>query len=132
MKDVDQGEFQFSKGLDTSFLQELFQGDFAYAETVFQEFLKDLPAYWEEVAAAYNGTDVKELGKAVHKCKTLFGYVGLTKTLDLFQEFENSCHKPGAMIPLSAYEALLKEKDLARGLIEEEHARLKTFNASGA
>ncbi len=132
MKDVDQGEFQFSKGLDTNFLQELFQGDFAYAETVFQEFLKDLPAYWEEVAVAYKGADVKELGKAVHKCKTLFGYVGLTQTLELFQEFEHSCHKPGAMIPLSAYQALLKEKDLAHGLIEEELGRLQTYNAPGA
>src|SRR5882724_4812620 len=132
MKDVDQGEFSFNKSLDTSFLMELFQGDFAYAETVFQEFLKDLPAYWEEVAAAYQGTDVKELGKAVHKCKTLFGYVGLTNTLELFQEFEHSCAKPGAVIPVSAFEALLKEKDLAHGLIGEEHQRLQSFNASNA
>ena len=94
MRDVDQGEFCFDNTLDTNFLQELFQGDFVYAETVFQEFLKDLPAYWEEVAAARAGTDVKELGKTVHKCKTLFGYVGLTDTLELenldFNEFEAS------------------------------------------
>lgn len=132
MKDVDQGEFSFNKGLDTNFLQDLFQGDFAYAETVFQEFLKDLPVYWEEVAAAYRGTDVRELGKAVHKCKTLFGYVGLTKTLELFQRFEISCSQPGAMIPVAAFEELANEKDLAQRLIGEEHRRLQAFNASNS
>jgi hypothetical protein len=132
MKDVDHSEFSFNKNLDTSFLQELFQGDFAYAETVFQEFLKDLPAYWEEVATAYHGTDVRELGKSVHKCKTLFGYVGLTRTLELFQEFEISCSEPGAVIPASAFNALQDEKDLAHRVITEEHARLQSFNASNA
>jgi hypothetical protein len=130
MKDVDQGEFQFDKGLDTNFLQELFQGDFVYAETVFNEFLKDLPAYWLEVESAYNGTDVSELAKAVHKCKTLFGYVGLTKTLELFQYFENDCSRPGALIPVSAYEALLTEKDRARLIIEAELGRLQSYNAA--
>lgn len=132
MKDVDldQGEFLFDKALDTSFLQELFQEDFLYAETVFQEFLKDLPAYWQEVDAAYNGMDVKELGKAVHKCKTLFGYVGLTTTLELFQQFENNCSQAGAVIPVSAYNALQKEKDHAHQVIEGEHRRLAAYNAA--
>lgn len=130
MRDVDQGEFAFDNTLDTNFLQELFQGDFVYAETVFQEFLKDLPTYWEEVAAARKGTDVKELGKAVHKCKTLFGYVGLTKTLDLFQRFENSCSQPGAMLHESAYEALKQEKDRAQETIGKELVRLQSFNAA--
>jgi HPt (histidine-containing phosphotransfer) domain-containing protein len=130
MGDVDQGEFLFDNTLDTNFLQELFQGDFAYAETVFQEFLKDLPAYWEEVAAARQGTDVKELGRAVHKCKTLFGYVGLTQTLDLYQRFENGCTQPGAVLHESAYSALREEKDRAQQVIAKELVRLQSFNAA--
>lgn len=130
MRDVDQGEFCFDNTLDTNFLQELFQGDFVYAETVFQEFLKDLPAYWEEVATARAGTDVKELGKTVHKCKTLFGYVGLTGTLELFQRFENSCAQPGAVIHESAYEGLKQEKERAEELIGKELVRLQSFNAA--
>jgi len=130
MKDVDQGEFLFDNTLDTNFLEELFQGDFVYAETVFHEFLKDLPTYWEEVAAARQGSDVKELGKTVHKCKTLFGYVGLTNTLEQFQQFEISCAKPGAVIPVSAYEALREEKDRAHRVITKELGRLQSYNAA--
>lgn len=130
MRDVDQGEFFFDNTLDTNFLQELFQGDFAYAETVFHEFLKDLPVYWEEVAAARAGIDVRELGRAVHKCKTLFGYVGLTRTLELFQLFENSCLQPDAVVHESTYGALRQEKDRAQQVIAKELVRLQSFNAA--
>ncbi|MBS1563925.1 MAG: Hpt domain-containing protein, partial [Bacteroidetes bacterium] len=95
-----------------------------------QEFLKDLPVYWEEVAAARAGTDVRELGKSVHKCKTLFGYVGLTKTLELFQRFEHSCADPGAVVHEKNYEALREEKDRAQTLIAKGLVRLQSYNAA--
>jgi hypothetical protein len=46
--------FVFDESLNASFLEELFEGDTKYAETVFEDFLKDLPVYWERVEAAYN------------------------------------------------------------------------------
>ena len=86
MMNPDNKAFIFNKDLDAQFLNELFDGDMAYAETVFGEFMKNLPDYWKEVEDAYNKQHIRELRTAVHKCKTLFGYVGSTDVQAYFQK----------------------------------------------
>jgi hypothetical protein len=44
--------FVFDENLNATFLAELFEGDTIYAETVFEDFLRDLPVYWLRVEAA--------------------------------------------------------------------------------
>src|SRR5215813_13068609 len=83
--------FVFDESLNASFLAELFDGDTTYAETVFEDFLRDLPVYWDRVEAAYEAKNLPVLGTSVHTCKTLFGYVGFTDLQELCQQFENKC-----------------------------------------
>ena len=113
--------FQFSSQLDIAFLNDLFEGDMEYAVTVFGDFLKDLPAYWLEVDQAYNHKSLSSLRSAVHKCKTLFGYVGHTQVLDMFQIFENKCAEAIDITEINTDYAILQEKKrTAEQIIQKE------------
>jgi len=121
--------FVFDENLNGSFLQELFEGDTIYAETVFEDFLKDLPVYWTRVETAYNNKNLPTLGTSVHTCKTLFGYVGFTDLQELCQQFENKCSVNSVEEIRVDYILLIQRKEKAQQIIEKEYARLRLFNA---
>jgi hypothetical protein len=120
--------FVFDESLNSSFLEELFEGDTKYAETVFEDFLKDLPVYWERVEAAYNTKNLPALGTTVHTCKTLFGYVGFTDLQELCQQFENKCSINNAEELRVEYILLIQRKERAQHIIEKEYTRLRLYN----
>ncbi|HEY4831198.1 MAG TPA: Hpt domain-containing protein, partial [Waddliaceae bacterium] len=91
MQDSNPVGFVFSKHLDSRFLDELFEGNTGYAQIVFEDFLRDLPDYWQDVRTAYESQDINGLRNSIHKCKTLFGYVGFSDIQQLCQDFENNC-----------------------------------------
>jgi len=129
MTGSDTNKFIFNENLNTSFLEELFDGDTLYAETVFEEFLKDLPGYWNDVESAYINQNTTAFSAAVHKCKTLFGYVGVTHLQELCQDIETKCHQLSTIAALRPdYELLAKQKEATTALIKEEINRLKSFN----
>ena len=120
--------YQFSKQLDVGFLNELFEGDTEYAATVFADFLKHMPLYWQEVADAYKNNNLTALKSAVHKCKTLFGYVGHTHVLEIFQSFEAKCGEITEVKELaSSFGVLVDKKDHAYIAVEKEYQRLKQY-----
>ena len=120
--------FQFNSLLDIEFLQDLFEGDIEYAATVFGDFLQDLPGYWEEVEQAFRQEDRFALRSAVHKCKTLFGYVGHSQILEILQAFEAQCDTVRDFSELKKeYFELVKLKIDAEKLIGEELKRLKEY-----
>ena len=121
-------DFVFDESLNASFLAELFDGDTIYAETVFEDFLRDLPVYWDRVEAAYEAKNLPVLGTNVHTCKTLFGYVGFTDVQDLCQQFENKCSVNTAEELRLDYIRLIQRKERAQHIIEKEYDRLKKFN----
>ena len=121
--------FVFDENLNASFLEELFEGDTIYAETVFEDFLKDLPVYWARVENAYNSKNLPTLGTSVHTCKTLFGYVGFTDLQELCQQFENKCSVNNVEELRVDYILLIQRKEKAQHIIEKEYARLRLFNA---
>ena len=123
-------EFVFDESLNAAFLAELFEGDTAYAETVFEDFLRDLPDYWERVEAAYNNKNLPVLGTSVHTCKTLFGYVGFTDLQELCQQFENKCSVNSVEELRLDYILLIQRKEKAQHIIEKEYDRLRQFNGS--
>lgn len=129
MQEVRSNKFVFNKNLNGAFLEELFEGDSIYAETVFEDFLRDLPAYWKRVETAYAGGNMPELRTCIHTCKTLFGYVGFTDIQQFCQEFENSCSGNTAATISHSYRVLLQKKEDAQQIIESEYKRLKSFNA---
>jgi HPt (histidine-containing phosphotransfer) domain-containing protein len=127
MKDTQ--KFIFDEHLDRAFLDELFDGDSVYAEVVFEDFLRDLPDYWKEVETAHSNQDIQGLRTSVHKCKTLFGYVGFTDIQHLCQQLEDNCSGHPMTNGTPDYPFLVQRKEEARQIIENEHKRLKLFNA---
>jgi HPt (histidine-containing phosphotransfer) domain-containing protein len=120
--------FVFDKSLNAAFLAELFDGDTIYAETVFEDFLRDIPVYWQRVEDAFEKENLPVLGTSVHTCKTLFGYVGFTDLQELCQQFENKC-SVNSIDQLRAEYLLLKErKERAQHIIEKEYNRLGEYN----
>jgi hypothetical protein len=130
MREVETNKFVFNKSLNGAFLEELFEGDSAYAQTVFEDFLRDLPPYWARVETAFSGRNMQDLRTCIHTCKTLFGYVGFTDIQEFCQDFENSCsgNTPEGLLP--SYRTLLQKKEAAQRVIEDEYKRLKLFNAN--
>src|SRR5215475_9186723 len=120
--------FVFDESLNASFLAELFDGDTIYAETVFEDFLRDLPDYWLRVEAAFEAKDLPVLGTSVHTCKTLFGYVGFTDLQELCQQFENKCSVNTVEELQLDYIRLIQGKERAQHIIEKEYDRLRRFN----
>lgn len=125
----EQSSFAFNEKLNTPFLTELFEGDYEYAETVFGDFLKYLPEYSEEIDAAYRQQNIEELRKAVHKCKTLMGFVGLSEIQAQYLKMEKMCENGKAGDDLDeAYNYLKQQTNEGKDLIIKEHQRLKDFN----
>ena len=125
---IHDGQFVFHERLNADFLKELFEGDTIYAETVFEDFLRDLPAYWEKVQASYQNKNMSLLGTNIHTCKTLFGYVGFTDLQELCQEFENKCALNTAEALQMDFNTLTQKKQEAQKIIENEYNRLKSYN----
>ena len=121
-------QFVLHERLNATFLEELFEGDTIYAETVFEDFLRDLPAYWERVQTSFQHRNLPQLGTNIHTCKTLFGYVGFTDLQELCQEFENKCALHTADELGSDFATLLLKKQEAQHIIENEYNRLKRYN----
>jgi len=120
--------FVFDENLNAAFLAELFEGDTIYAETVFEDFLRDLPVYWQRVETAFNNGNLPVLGTSIHTCKTLFGYVGFTDLQDLCQQFENKCSVNTRQELENDYYTLRQRKEGAQHIIEKEYNRLRQFN----
>jgi HPt (histidine-containing phosphotransfer) domain-containing protein len=124
--------FVFDESLNASFLEELFEGDTNYAETVFEDFLRDLPVYWQRVDSAFSNGDLPALGTCIHTCKTLFGYVGFTDLQESCQQFENKCSVNTVDDLKVDYFLMVERKENARYIIEKEYTRLKLFNEDKA
>ena len=120
--------FVFDESLNAPFLEELFEGDTIYAETVFEDFLRDLPVYWERVDDAFNSRNLPALGTCIHTCKTLFGYVGFTDLQELCQQFENKCSVNTVEELRVDYILMVQRKEKAQHIIEKEYTRLRLFN----
>ena len=128
MQNDPSNKFVFNGSLNAAFLDELFEGDTIYAETVFEDFLRDLPGYWKRVEAAYQSNNINELRTCVHTCKTLFGYVGFTDLQEFCQQFEDNCSTLSQAKLVMDYDVLSLRKENAQHIIESEYNRLKIFN----
>ena len=123
--------FAFSRELDSGLLNDLYAGDLEYAEVVFGDFLKYLPDYFSEIEVAYKGKKIDELRKAVHKCKTLMGFVGLSDIQASYQAVEKKCEQSTDIKELDTdYLNLQKETEVGKKIITTELVRLKAFNGT--
>jgi hypothetical protein len=122
--------FTFSNELDSGLLTDLYEGDWKYAETVFGDFLRYLPDYFSEIELAFSGKQIEALRKAVHKCKTLMGFVGLSRVQASYQAMEKKCELASDIKSLeSDYLSLKQQTEAGKDIIILELERLKAFNA---
>ena len=125
-----QKPFEFNSELDRVFLKDLFEGDSHYAMIVFGDFLKDIPAYWNEVEEAFNSKNLTALKSSIHKCKTLFGYAGHMQMLELFQDFEHKCGNVSSFTMVEQdYAVLQNRKRTAEQIIKNEYIRLTEYQS---
>ena len=130
MEKGSQKPFEFNSALDKTFLKDLFEGDAHYAMIVFGDFLKDIPSYWNEVEEAYNSKNLNNLRSSIHKCKTLFGYVGHMQMLELFQNFEHKCGTVDKFdLMKDDYDLLQAKKKIAEQIIKNEYIRLTEYQS---
>ncbi len=123
--------FVFAKELDTVLLNELYENDWEYAETVFEDCLKHLPDYFLDIEKAYKSGDISDLRRAVHKCKTLMGFVGLSSVQEIYHSFEKSCETAKEIVQLeTSYYTLMEETRSGTLVVMNELQRLKFFNES--
>jgi len=127
----DPKSFSFSRELDSGLLNDLYNGDLEYAEVVFGDFLKYLPDYFSEIEVAYKGMKIEEMRRAVHKCKTLMGFVGLSDIQASYQAVEKKCETSTDIKQLvTDYDNLKKETESGKRIIITELVRLKAFNGT--
>lgn len=125
--------FDFHPALDADFLHDLFADDPTYTVVVFEGFMKETPQCWDEIKSSFEGNSVAGLKAAVHKCRSLFAYVGLRDMAAQLEEIEAGCATTGNTSALQpALERLFAERKPAEAIIKEEIKRLQAFYESEA
>ena len=121
--------FLFSPELDNTFLQELYSEDLQQAEMVFESSIQQLHNEQQLAEARFYDGDIAELKKIIHKMKPLFGYIGMTKTMEDFTAFEQTC--AGFETAAEVENAFQHIKAVTREAVkkaEKEIKRLKQHN----
>jgi HPt (histidine-containing phosphotransfer) domain-containing protein len=121
--------FLFSPALQVDFLNDLYDGDWEYAESVFENVITEIPKLMGLAGRELENENTEGLRQALHKTKPLFGYVGLPQTQAMIQQMENNC-KVGLMNGAMKEDfANLKKKIKADSeILEEEFRRLTEYN----
>jgi HPt (histidine-containing phosphotransfer) domain-containing protein len=88
---MENGTFAFDNRLDIEYLQSLYEGDTEYAGLIFDQFLQNYPAQWQELEASINREDIKAYKGHIHKMKASFSFVGLTQLTQKAQVIEQHC-----------------------------------------
>src|SRR6185369_12471676 len=83
--------FLFSPALQVDFLNDLYDGDWEYAESVFENVITEIPKLMAIANQELEMQNAEGLRQALHKAKPLFGYVGLPATQAMIQLMENNC-----------------------------------------
>jgi hypothetical protein len=121
--------FRFSQSLQVDFLNDLYDGDWEYAESVFENVITGDSKTDGACQPGIRNANAEGLRQALHKAKPLFGYVGLPATQAMIQHMENNC-KTGVLNGAMKEDfANLKNKiRVDSDLLEEEFRRLTEYN----
>ena len=77
--------------LDSEFLQAVYDNDRETAETIFQQYLHDLPSDITSLDACFKSGNREQFMSMVHKKKVGFSYVGLTDITNRMSAVEAGC-----------------------------------------
>jgi HPt (histidine-containing phosphotransfer) domain-containing protein len=88
---MENGTFAFDNRLDIEYLQSLYEGDTEYAAVIFEQFLQNYPAQWQELEESIASGDIQAYKGHIHKMKASFSFVGLTQLTQKAQVIEQHC-----------------------------------------
>jgi HPt (histidine-containing phosphotransfer) domain-containing protein len=125
--------FIFNEEIDIQCINDLYGDDYPYIEEVFVTVLSEYKLLAENVVSSFHSQNIPALKSAVHKIKPIFGFVGLTATQRICQDFEDQCQGALSFDELAhAYGELTDYLIRSRALIEEEQRKLELFNRQRA
>lgn len=123
--------FVFSNAINSNYVIDLYAGDYVMIEETFTDVLTEYDTFVQKINTCFRDGDLAALKSAIHKIKPLFGFVGLTDLQARCLNFENACLAASSAADLSTdYNALFTELLTAKSIIQQEQARLVTFNQS--
>lgn len=124
-------QFIFNEKMDKEALYSLYTDDFAYIEEIFATILQHFDADFSTVQLAFENKSMEDLKRAIHKIKPTFGYTGLLETQSMCKNFEDLCAGAASITDITeAYIHIKNELLEAKDIIQNEHIRLKAFNAN--
>jgi len=124
-------QFIFNEKMDKEALYSLYTDDFAYIEEIFATILQHFDADFSSIQLAFENGSLEDLKKAVHKLKPVFGYTALLDTQSHCKNFEDLCAGVQSVSEITEPYTHIKNELLeAKDIIQNEYARLKTFNAN--
>lgn len=123
--------FIFNEKINGDYLFSLYADDYPYIEEVFAVTLQHFDQDFEFIQAAYEGENITDLKKGVHKVKPAFGFVGLTDIQQICAAFEDACQQATDVSALKAgYKNLMASLEEGKLIIASEYRKLKDFNAN--
>jgi HPt (histidine-containing phosphotransfer) domain-containing protein len=123
--------FIFNEKINGDYLFSLYADDYPYIEEVFAVTLQHFDQDFEFIQAAYEGENITDLKKGVHKVKPAFGFVGLTDIQQICAAFEDACQQATDVSGLKAgYKNLMASLEEGKLIIASEYRKLKDFNAN--
>jgi HPt (histidine-containing phosphotransfer) domain-containing protein len=121
--------FIFSHTIDSAYLHDMYEEDYAYIEVIFEKVLDTFDENLHAIHESHHKKNLELLRKSVHKIKPSFGFAGLPAVQEKCKDFESKCQAVASTNELDAhFAALLKSLHEAKAIITEEHRRLKSFN----
>ena len=88
---MEKSVFDTNVGLDSDFLEAVYENDKDTAITIFQQYLQELPSDLDSICESFESGDKKIFLSLIHKKKVAFSYVGLTDVTVKMNELESSC-----------------------------------------
>lgn len=123
--------FIFNEKINGDYLFSLYADDYPYIEEVFAVTLQHFDQDFEFIQAAYEGGNIIDLKKGVHKVKPAFGFVGLTDIQQLCAAFEDACQHATEVPALKTdYKHLIASLEEGKLIIASEYRKLKDYNAN--
>jgi HPt (histidine-containing phosphotransfer) domain-containing protein len=127
MNDVS---FEFNAQLDGQFLDSIYEGDNEHAEMVFDQFVRSVKGYMDEIDAGYNSGNAESFRKTIHKFKPVLSFVGLTKLTEAAAQIEKKCGEvtdvKNLAVPYTLFKNELTEKI---PIIENDLLKLKSITS---
>jgi HPt (histidine-containing phosphotransfer) domain-containing protein len=120
-------DYTFSSPFNGQYINELYDNDPILIDETFGDVLKEYNPMLQDVLVCYRAGDIRALRSAVHRIKPLLGYVGLTGFQSECQKFESNCERDPFPSLHDDFASLSANLTSAKGMIENEKAKLEAY-----